>query len=141
MPELVRSIVARLREFIGDRRLAKRRQVRLPLTIYLLRNARVNGARLPSMDGHSLDLSSAGLSAVVPAIRIQDHYLAGGSQRLLIKLKLPAAPVEMQVVSVRYERLDDDQDEVGYLIGVNILEMSEPDRSRYEEYLTSLRGK
>ena len=138
MPELVRSIVARLRGFVADRRLAKRLQVRLPLTVYLMRSAHVNGSRLPSMDGHSFDISSAGLSAVVPAIRIADHYLAGASQRLLIKLKLPAALVEMQVVSVRYERLDDDRDEVGYLIGVNILEMSEPDRSRYEEYLTSL---
>ena len=141
MPERVRSIVARLREFIGDRRWAKRRQVRLPLTVYLLRSARVNGSRLPSMDGHSLDLSSAGLSAVVPAIRIQDHYLAGGSQRLLIKLELPAAPVEMQVVSVRYERLDDVRDGAGYLIGVNIVEMNEPDRARYEEYLASPREK
>jgi hypothetical protein len=139
MPELVRSIMARLRGFIADRRWAKRRQVRLPLTVYLLRSARVNGSRLPSMDGHSLDLSSAGLSAVVPAIRIQDHYLAGGSQKLLIKLELPTAPVEMRVVSVRYERLDEDQDETGYLIGVNIEEMSEPDRSCYEEYLSLAR--
>ena len=141
MPELVRSIVARLREFIADRRLAKRRHVRLPLTVCLMTSARLNGSRRPSIPGHSLDLSRAGLSAVVPAIRIQDHYLAGGSQRLLIKLELPAAPVEMQVVPVRYEQLDDDQDEVGYLIGVNILEMSGPDRARYEEYLTGLRKK
>ena len=138
MPELVRSIVARVREFIADRRLAKRRHVRLPLTVCLMTSARLNGSRRPSIPGHSLDLSRAGLSAVVPAIRIQDHYLAGGSQRLLIRLELPAAPVEMQVVTVRYEQY---QDEVGYLIGVNILEMSEPDRARYEEYLTGLRKK
>lgn len=137
MSELPRRIVSRLRRFIGNRRRSKRVRARLTFTLSLS-DPRVNsnGARrLPSLDGHTLDVSSTGLALVVPAIRIGGHYLAGADRKLHVKLELPSGPVEMKVATVRYESLEDD---TGYLIGARILEISDTDRVSFEKYVAKV---
>ena len=95
-----------------------------------------NGSRrLPKLDGHTLDVSATGLALVVPAIRIGGHYLAGADRKLHITLELPTGSVEMKVASVRYESLEDES---GYLIGAQILEMSDTDRVSFEKYLAKV---
>jgi len=86
-----------------------------------------------------LDVSVTGLALIVPAIRIGEHYLAGADRKLHVKLELPSGPVEMMVVTVRYEDLEDGS---GYLIGARILEISDADRSSFEKYILAadLRG-
>ena len=69
---------------------------------------------------------------IVPAIRIGEHYLAGDERKLHVKLELPSGPVEMKVVTVRYEDLEDGG---GYLIGARILEISDADRASFEKYI------
>src|SRR6185503_12171154 len=134
MSELPRRIVSRLRRFIGNRRGSRRVQARLSFTLSFS-DPRVssNGARrLPTLDGHTLDVSTTGLALVVPAIRIGEHYLAGADRKLHVKLELPSGPVEMKVVTVRYENLEDGS---GYLIGARILEISVAGRSSFEKYV------
>lgn len=134
MSELPRRIVSRLRRFIGNRRRSRRVRARLSFTLSLS-DPRVssNGARrLPTLDGHTLDVSTTGLALVVPAIRIGEHYLAGADRKLHVKLELPSGPVEMKVETVRYESLEDD---TGYLIGARILELSDTDRVSFEKYI------
>src|SRR5689334_17486936 len=131
MSELPRRIASHLRRFIGNRRHSKRVRARLSFTLSLS-NPRVssNGSRrLPTLDGHTLDVSSTGLALVVPAIRIGEHYLAGNERRLHIRLELPSGSVEMKVVTVRYESLEDES---GYLIGARIVEMSDSDSKSFE---------
>ena len=140
MSELPRRIVSRLRRFIGNRRGHKRVRTRLTFTLGLS-DPRVssNGARrLPTLDGHTLDVSSTGLALIVPAIRIGEHYLAGSDRRLHLKLDLPAGPVEMKLSPVRYESLDESQEESGYLIGARIIEMADADRASFEKYVAKL---
>ena len=72
---------------------------------------------------------------IVPAIRIGEHYLAGDERKLHVKLELPDGPVEMKVVTVRYENLEDGS---GYLIGARILEISDADRASFEKYVTKV---
>lgn len=137
MSELPRRIVSRLRRFIGNRRACRRVRTRLGFTLSLS-DPRVssNGARrLPSLDGHTLDVSLTGLALEVPAIRIGEHYLAGSDRKLHLKLELPTGPIEMKVVAARYESLEDD---TGYLIGARILEMSDDDRAEFQQYVTKL---
>jgi hypothetical protein len=137
MSELPRRIVSRLRRFIGNRRRSKRVRARLAFTLNLS-DPRVNsnGARrLPSLDGHTLDVSSTGLALIVPAIRVGEHYLAGADRKLHVKLELPSGPVEMKVATVRYESLEDDS---GYLIGARILEMSDTDRVSFKKYVAKV---
>lgn len=96
----------------------------------------MNGSRrLPSLNGHTLDVSSTGLALIVPAIRIGEHYLAGADRKLHVKLELPSGPLEMRVVTVRYENLEDGS---GYLIGARILEISDADRTSFESYVAKV---
>ena len=137
MSELPRRIVSRLRRFIGNRRHSRRVRTRLSFTLSLA-DPRVNSngsRRLPKLDGYTLDVSATGLALIVPAIRIGEHYLAGGDRKLHIKLELPSGPIEMKVASVRYESLEDD---TGYLIGARILEMSDTDRVSFEKYVAKV---
>ena len=137
MSELPRRIASRLRRFIGNRRASKRVRARLNFTLSLS-DPRVNtngSRRLPKLDGHTLDVSATGLALIVPAIRIGEHYLAGADRKLHVKLELPAGPVEMKVASMRYEGLEDES---GYLIGAQILEMSDTDRASFEKYVAKV---
>src|SRR5829696_4339496 len=137
MSELPRRIVSQIRRFIGNRRRSKRVRTRLSFTLSLSdpRVSMNGGRRLPKLDGYTLDVSITGLALVVPAIRIGEHYLAGADRELQVKLELPSGPVEMKVVTVRYENLEDGS---GYLIGARILEMSDADRTSFEKYLTTV---
>ena len=140
MSELPRRIVSHLRRFIGNRRRFKRVRAHLTFTLSLS-DPRVNsnGARrLPRLNGHTFDLSTSGLALIVPAIRIGEHYLAGSDRRLYLKLQLPTGAVEMKVATVRYESLDESQDESGYLIGARIIEMSDADRASFNTYVNKL---
>ena len=140
MSELPRRIVSRLRRFIGNRRRSKRAQARLNFNLSL-GDPRVNSngsRRLPSLKGHTLDVSVTGLALVVPAIRIGEHYVAGVERRLHLNLELPTGPVQMTVAPVRYESLEEDANESGYVVGVRIMEMSDTDRAKFADYLKGL---
>jgi hypothetical protein len=129
-----------LRRFVGDRRRHKRARARLDFTISLSDpRVRSNGSRrLPTLNGHTLDISTTGLALIVPAIRIGEHYLAGADRKLFVKLELPGGPVEMKVESVRYESLEESGEESGYLIGARIVEMSDEDRTAYNTHIAKL---
>ena len=141
MSELPRRIVSRLRRFVGNRRRHRRVRARLSFTLSLA-DPRVtsNGGRrrLPTLNGHTLDVSSTGLALIVPAIRIGEHYLAGSDRQLHLKLDLPNGPVEMKLATVRYESLDESQEETGYLIGARIIEMADEDRASYNAYVSAI---
>ena len=140
MSELPRRMVSQLRRFIGNRRRAKRAEARLPFTLSLedSRGGRNGFRRLPPLQGHTLDLSTSGLALVVPAIRIGGHYLAGTERRLYLKLELPEGIVELTLIPVRYESLEEDPEETGYVIGTRIDEIRDGDRDRYQEYVKTL---
>src|ERR1051325_5402708 len=137
MSELPRRIVSQLRRLIGNRRHSRRVRARLSFTLSLSdQRVSSNGSRrLPTLDGHTLDVSVTGLALIVPAIRIGEHYLAGADRKLHVKLELPSGPIEMKVATVRYESLED---EGGYLIGARILEMSDTDRVSFEKYVAKV---
>lgn len=143
MSELPRRIVSHLRRFISNRRGHKRVRARLNFTLSLS-DPRVNtngSRRLPTLDGHTLDVSTTGLALIVPAIRIGEHYLAGSDRRVYVRLDLPAGPVEMKLATVRYESLDGTDEETGYVIGARIIEMADADRASFEEYVAKILGR
>jgi len=78
------------------------------------------------------------LALIVPAIRIGHYYLAGNDRRLNLKLEIPGGPVEMQLLPVRYESLNEEEQKAGYVIGARIVEMEKEDRAQFEEYLSGL---
>jgi hypothetical protein len=138
--ELARSIVSRLRRYVGDRRRSKRKKVRLAFNIVVAGPAKnINGSRQTrTLQGYTLDISPAGLSLIVPAIRIGEYHLVGESRAFGLQLELPAGEIEMQVTPVRYESLEDHKTESGFLIGVKIADMPETDRVKFAQYVSEL---
>jgi hypothetical protein len=144
MPELIRAIASRLRELVGNRRRAPRYvthlEVGLALSVSVSNtkaNARGEGQSL-KLAGYTRDISATGLALIVPTIRIGGQYLTGENRTLEILLKLPSGTIKVQATPVRYSPLDEDGADTGYLIGAQIVRMSEEDRARFDTYLETL---
>ena len=133
MPELIRSIANRLRAYVGDRRRAPRRRVRLAVVVSLLDE---RAGAPPTLAGHTCDVSESGLGLVLPSIRIGERYLAGEAQTLRIMLQLPHATARLYGTPVRYERLEGDG-AGGYLVGVRLAD--DQGRAALVEYLKTLK--
>jgi len=138
MAEFTRTMVSRFRQYVGERRRAKRHTVRLAFSISVADRAKsFNGARRTRvMEGHTLDLSTSGLALIVPAITLGEHHIVGENRSLNVKLQLPVEAIDLTVTPVRYESLEEHETETGYLIGVKILEMSDVDRAKFEKYVS-----
>ena len=147
MPELIRSIASRLREFIGNRRRAPRYVTHLEAGLALsvsLSNAKgsaVSEGQPLKLAGYTRDISATGLALIVPAIRIGGQYITGENRTLEITLKLPAGHVQFRATPVRYNPLEEEGADTGYLIGVQIIWMSDEDRKRFEDFLGTLNAK
>jgi hypothetical protein len=137
MPEFIRSIAARFREYVGNRRRAPRYRVRLSVSVspvQAAKPARVSVER-GALYGFTRDISITGLALVLPAIRINNIYIAGEDRTLEILVENEGEPIVMYAAPVRYERLEDGEADKGYLVGVRITEMSASDRARYQQLL------
>ena len=143
MAEFTRAIVARARQYVGDRRRTERLVARLPFSLSLVSVTKsLNGTRrVSSVDGHTLDLSVKSLALIVPRITLGEHHLVGENRNFNLSLELPDGPIQLQASPVRYERLDEHRSEQGYLIAVKIVNISEDDRERFEEYIANLEKK
>src|SRR6266550_6528586 len=109
MAEFTRTILARLRKYVGDRRHSTRRRARLDFSLSLASATQgLNGTRrISSLNGHTMDLSDNGMSLVVPQITLAEHHLVGENRSLNLKLQLPTGPVEVVASPVCYERLEE----------------------------------
>lgn len=140
MPELIRSIASRLREVFGNRRRAPRFRARLDAELSLSvsqRSAKAAAGRPLKLTGYTRDVSATGLALVMPAIHISGQYVTDQNRTLEIKLKLPTGLLEITASPVRYDPLEDDT-ENGYLIGVQIISMSESHRERFDDFLKTV---
>lgn len=137
MPELLRDIASRLRQFVGNRRYAPRLKTRLAVAVSLL-DARPR-AYPSALEGYTRDISACGLALILPAVRIGERYLTGDGHLLRITLRLPAASVQIHGTAARYERLGDEDPDTGYLVGIRIKEMTDQDRALFDDHLRALK--
>ena len=137
MPELIRSVVSRVRTYLKDRRQSPRLCVRLVLTISVLRKANSNGSSQVSrtMKGHTRDISARGLAMLLPQVHLGGYHLAAESRELHVMLELPDGPMAMVVLPRRYEMLDEPELGCNYLIGARIVELSDQDAKRLESFI------
>lgn len=138
MPELLRSIAGRLRHLVGDRRRAPRQRVRLAAVVSLLEE---RAGAPPTLAGHTRDVSTSGVGIILPSIRVGERYLAGEGLTLRVLLRLPETQARLYGTPVRYERLDPEGPEQGYLLGIRLTGGDERDREAYDAYLKTLKGK
>src|SRR3981081_4473842 len=137
MPELIRSVVSRMRIYVKDRRRSPRLRVRLLFTFSVCRQPNGNSLshRGRPLKGHTRDLSMHGLALNVPQIHVDGHHVAAGGSELQLRLELPGGAVEMRVVPMRYERLEEAELGCVYLVGVRIVHIEEEDRQRYLAFI------
>lgn len=138
MPELIRSVVSRVRVFFKDRRQAPRLRVRLLFSISVARKARANGgpASNRTLKGHTRDISASGLAMMLPQVHLEGHHLAAEGRELQVLLELPTGAIPLVVMPMRYEKLDESELGCDYLIGAGIVSMEDEDRVRFEDFIT-----
>jgi len=140
MPEVIRSVVSRVRVFFKDRRQSPRLQVRLPFTVSIHREGELNGLRkrAHTLRGYTRDLSQDGLALLVSQVHLDGHHLAAGGRELDVELELDRDnSISMRVKPQRYERLDESDSGCTYLIGAGIVSLAEADRLRYLEFVAA----
>ena len=142
MPELIRSMVSRVRIYISDRRQSPRLRIRLLFSLSISRSARGNGSgREHVLKGHTRDISAHGLGLTVSQVHLDGYHLAAEERQLQLTLELPDGPVSMIVVPSRYEMLDESELGCKYLLGVQITQLSDTDRDRYLSFISRGPGK
>lgn len=144
MPELIRSVVSRVRTYLKDRRQSPRLRVRLLLSVSVRRKTNSNGATSSTrtLKGHTRDLSVSGMAMLLPQVHLAGYHLAAEGRELNVMLELPDGEMSLVVLPRRYEMLDDSELGCSYLIGAKIVEVSDEDRIRLEGFIAfSLSGK
>jgi hypothetical protein len=138
MPELIRSVVSRMRLYVNDRRQSPRVRVRLLFTLSIRRTTNGNGLNKPKkvLHGHTRDISSNGLALLVPQAHLDGHHLAAAGGNLAVNLELPGGPISMIVGPRRYEQLEKSELGCTYLIGARIVNIEDDDRARYLSFIS-----
>lgn len=139
------SYLARLREYVGDRRRSPRRgarfAARVPAFVTIVDEGVAfppGGARTLSVEGQTRDLGSTGLTLRLPRVRVGGQYLTDGAHQLGVRLELPAGEVFVIAKSVRFEQTPEEGSGAGYLLGLRIVRVSEDDFALYSGYLRTL---
>lgn len=135
MPDLLRSITSRLRDFVGNRRRAPRHRVKLSAFVAVL-DAAPCAPPAAGLAGYTRDLSDGGLALLLPSVRVGGRYLVGEGVKLRITLKLDGASARLYGTPVRYEQLDGAPPDARYLVGVRLDDAG--DRAILADYLKSL---
>jgi len=139
MAKIISKIFSTLRGQVMNRKASSRRNLQVPVTISFM--PEVNTGRLTmkptvfSIKGETKDLSGTGIAFLLDSIRLQEYYLVGESRVLTAELELPNGTVTMKIVGQRYEQIGKHLSINKYLIGANIVSMTELEREVYDEYL------
>lgn len=139
MPELVRSVVSRVRVFFRDRRQSPRLRARVMFNVAIRRTANGKPTRRqnPTLKGHTRDLSERGIGLLVPQVHLDGHHLAAEGRELELQLEVGGGPpITVLVMPRRYERLDEAEMGCNYLIGTRIVKIEETDRARYVKFVS-----
>ena len=136
MPERLRFITSRLRDFVGNRRRAPRYRVKLSAFVAVL-DAAPGAPPAAGLAGHTRDVSESGLALLLPAVRVGGSYLVGEGVKLRITLKLDGASARLYGTPVRYEQLDGAPPDARFMVGVRLDDAG--DRAILADYLKSLK--
>ncbi len=121
-----------------NRRHMPRHKVRLSASVSLI-ETETDESEWPSVLAYTRDISQAGMALVVPSLQMGCHDLNKGDYVLRVILAISAeTSVRILARLIHCGLFNQDELGIGYLIGVNIEEMSGEDRVLYDEFIGSL---
>jgi hypothetical protein len=136
---MIRSLITRLTGLIAERSHSPRKKYSAPVKISFERASKsaihTSTADGAFMSGQTVDMSKTGIGFMVSAIRIKENYLVGHERLLNVEIDLPREKVRMQVVGRRYEREGIHDSVERYVVGAEIVNISDDDREIYEHFL------
>ncbi len=134
---MIRKLVTRLTGLVHERTHSARKRFNAPIKISIEPYGKGIHTTCDTlfMAGETCDLSRSGIGFIVPSIRIKEFYLVGQERELNVEIDLPGGKIKMKVYGRRYERVGIHTSVERYLIGAEIIEMSQADREMYEHFL------
>ncbi len=125
--------------------IAPRRQHSAPIKLWFdadLANERAQeAARAACIIGQTIDISTTGISFLVPSIRTKEKYLVGQERNINVEIDLPTGKVYMKVLGKRYKKVGVHISTEKFLVGATIASLSGTDRENYEMFLRNGLGK
>lgn len=136
---MIRDIISKFARTVTERRASPRRKFDLPIKIWFdpdscIHRSASADAEL-SISGVTSDISATGIGFLVQSIRIRENYLVAEDRILNAEINLRGRRVRMRVIGRRYERVGIHASTEQYLVGAEIVEMSDEDRKTYEYFL------
>lgn len=143
---MIRKWATKFSKSVNKRVVARRRKLSVPINITFEPDRNTGSLNMPvnnlSIRGETKDLSSSGIAFLVSAIRVNECYLVGEGRILNAELTLPAGKIKMKMRGERYEQIGDEHLSISeYIVGAQILQMSETDREIYQEFLKGKKQK
>jgi hypothetical protein len=137
---MIRDAVLKVTKTIAAFRAHPRKKYRVPVKVWFEPDANTVNFKSPNLGvfllGKTADLSLGGIAFYAPSIRIKEDYLVGQFRILNVELDLAGRKVHMKVVGRRYEQVASDLvTDDRYLVGAEIVEISNEDRKTYEHFL------
>ena len=136
---MIRDLISRIDRYFSDRMVPVRRSYSAPMKVWFdpemnTERAR-DAARLACILGETTDLSRTGIGFVVSSIRSKEKYLVGHDRMLNVEIDLPNGKVFLRMIGKRYKKVGLHLSTEKFLVGAQIISISEQDRSIYEMFL------
>lgn len=136
---MLRKLIEKISGILVERSHSMRRKVSLPIKLSF-EPVRVTGRltmprQVVFISGETFDLSASGIAFVVSSIRVRENYLVGQDRILNAEIDLPDEKIEMKIIGRRYERVGVHVSAEKYLIGAEIVEISDENRETLTHFL------
>ena len=136
---MIREWASKFRKSVSKRVVSRRRDFQVPIKITIEPDRHTGSLRMPessnSISGETKDLSMTGIAFVVSSIRVQESYLVGEGRLLNAELNLPNGKIQIKLVGQRYKQIGKHVSTTKYLVGAEIVRMSDRDKALYKEFL------
>ena|SRR5437870_1375413 len=136
---MIREFIAKINRSLSDRLVSSRRRHKAPLKVWFDPEANSersrDAAKMACLLGETIDISRTGIGFLVAAIRVNEKYLVGQDRTLNIEIDLPTGKVQMRVMGRRYEKVGMHLSTERFLVGAQIMTISDADRENYEYFL------
>lgn len=136
---MIRELINKFNRSLSERMVSLRRQHTAPIKIWFDPEANSemarDAARAACILGETVDISRTGIAFLVPMIRLKEKYLVGHERNLNVEIDLPTGKVQMRVIGRRYEKVGVHISTERFLVGAQILNLSDMDKDVYETFL------